>query len=111
MSGLPPPYVALVLVLAVYRLTRLLGWDGFPPIVRLRDRLLRKRTGRTSGGAETVAFGRPVLAEGWQCPYCLGFWVGLLVWALWLLAPDVTLYVSAPFALNALVGIVSRNLD
>lgn len=111
MSALPPPYVAVVLVLASYRITRLLGWDAFPPIAKLRDRLLKKRTGRGDDGRQTVAFGRPTLAQGWECPYCQGFWTGLVVWAAWLVLPTVVLVACIPFALNALVGIISRNLD
>lgn len=114
MSALPAPYVALVLALGVYRITRLLGWDEFPPIARWRDRLLDKRPTRQLTNDQSVpafVFGRPTLAAGWQCPYCLGFWVGLLVWLLWLAVPDFTVYLMAPFALNAVVGIVARNLD
>jgi hypothetical protein len=33
---LPSPWVALVLVFAAYRGTRLLGWDDWPPIYKLR---------------------------------------------------------------------------
>lgn len=113
MTPLPDWWEGLVLALAVYRITRLLGWDEFPPIALLRDRLLDKRITRNVTGATLpeFTFGRPVLAAGVQCPYCLGFWVGLLAWLLWLVAPTAALYLLAPFALNAVVGIVARNLD
>lgn len=33
---IPSPWVALVLVFAAYRGTRLLGWDDWPPILKVR---------------------------------------------------------------------------
>lgn len=113
MTPVPDWLDAVVLALGVYRLTRLLGWDEFPPVAKLRDRLLDKRITRNVTGSTLpeFTFGRPVLAAGVQCPYCLGFWVGLAAYALWLVVPTATLYVLVPFALNAVVGIVARNLD
>jgi hypothetical protein len=40
---LPSPWVGLVLGLAAYRLTRLGGWDDWPPIAKLRAWLLGER--------------------------------------------------------------------
>jgi len=117
MSALPGPYVAVVLALGAFRVTRLIGWDDFPPLASRRDRLLRKTVDRNAtvarerGTPAPVRYGRPVLAMFVQCPYCLGFWVGLTVWGLWLVAPTAAVVVMVPFALNAVVGIVARNLD
>lgn len=113
MNPIPSWLDCLVLALGVFRLTRLVGWDEFPPVARARDRWLDKRITRRLTGDDLPAytFGRPVLAAMVQCPYCLGFWIGLAVWLLWLVVPTVVLFALAPFALNALVGIVARNLD
>lgn len=112
-NPVPSALVCVVLVLGVYRLTRLIGWDEFPPIARVRDRWLDKRITRqlTNENLPAFTFGRPVLAAMVQCPYCLGFWVGLVVWGMWLVIPTVVLVIVAPFALNGAVGIVARNLD
>lgn len=116
MSALPSPYVAVVLALAVYRWTRLVGWDEFPPVRRARERLLkvtrdRTMTQRHPEGDPPVRFGRPTLTAFLQCPYCLGFWIGVVTWWVWLAAPTAAVWVAAPFALNAVVGLVARNLD
>jgi hypothetical protein len=34
---MPSPFIAVVLVFAAYRLTRLAGWDDFPLAVKIRD--------------------------------------------------------------------------
>lgn len=40
---IPSPWVGLVLGLAAYRLTRLGGWDDWPPIYRLRAWIIGER--------------------------------------------------------------------
>lgn len=35
--AIPDPWPALVLVFGAYRITRLLGWDDWPPILRVRQ--------------------------------------------------------------------------
>lgn len=107
--------VAAVLVLATFRITRLLGWDDFPPVARVRNRLFgttvdRTLTERHPPGQPPTRNGRPTLVAFVECPYCLGFWVGLLVYLLWLTG-DWVLYPLAPLALNGAVGIVARMLD
>lgn len=43
MIPLPHPWPALVVALAAYRLTRLGGWDDFPPIYRIRAWIIGER--------------------------------------------------------------------
>lgn len=111
---LPDPYVAVVMALGVFRLTRLVGWDAFPPAERLRHRLLRTTVDRSLTQRQETRvyrYGRPTLAAAIQCPYCGGFWIGLATWGLWLVFPTLTVWLLAPFALNAVVGTWARMLD
>lgn len=116
MTPLPDSWVfdSAVLVLGVYRLARLIGWDQWPPIAALRDRVLgttvdRLMTQRTE--TKVLRYRRSTLADAIFCPFCAGFWIGLVAYACWLVVPDATVYVLAPFALSSLVGIIGRNLD
>lgn len=119
---IPHPWVALVLALATFRAVRLIGWDDLPPILRLRRRVTGEQVsvsssanaalGLTSEVPQAVySWRRPTLAHFLGCAYCQGWWTGLVVYGAWLLWPIGTLYACAPFALNAVVGIVARNLD
>jgi hypothetical protein len=110
---LPSPFAFLVLALAAFRLTRLVGWDEFPPAVRARQAL----TGETVHHNVTDSQGpiyrwrRPTLAKFLACPYCVGFWIGLAVYLLWVFLPTQTFYAALPLALSAAVGITARMLD
>lgn len=119
---LPDPWAALVLALGVYRIVRLIGWDDFPPIARIRawatgehemvvgsfnDRLGVTQTQPSA----TIAYQRPMLAHFLHCPFCQGWWVSLAVFVAWSLVPAWTLIALAPFALSAAVGLIARNLD
>ncbi len=42
-----------------------------------------------------------------ECCWCLGFWVAVAWWACWEAWPHGTLWVAAPFALSAVVGLVA----
>jgi len=112
----PSWYGAALLALAAFRITRLVGWDDFPPIRNLRWRLLKTTVDRTLTQQEAAAngryrHGRETLGKFIECPYCLGFWVGLAMFLLWQLWPVGTLVVAFPFALNAVVGTWARMLD
>lgn len=120
---IPHPWVALVLALGACRVTRLVGWDDLPPIVRVRAWVTGQRwqttsasvnagMGLTNEPTERVAvYRRPLLAHFIACPYCQGFWVCVLVYVAWLLAPTETVYGLAPFALSTFVGTWARMLD
>ncbi len=38
-----------------------------------------------------------------ECPWCLGFWIGLAWWGAWQVWPHATTVVAVPMALSALV--------
>lgn len=119
---LPSPWVGLVLALAVYRLCRLVGWDDFPPVVRVRAWATgcevvtigshNARQGLTGEQVErSFRYRRATLAHFLSCPFCFGFWAGVCVYVAWLYEPTWVLYGAAPFALSGAVGIISKQLD
>lgn len=59
-------FAALVAVFSTARITRLITQDVYPPVAKLRAWWLR-RCGESAWG---------MLAT---CPYCMSFWVGILV--------------------------------
>ena len=36
-----------------------------------------------------------------ECPYCAGFWIGVVWWVAWLIWPYETLLVAVPWAISA----------
>lgn len=119
---IPHPWPALVLALAAYRAVRLLGWDDFPPIARVRAWVVGEgAVSRGSHNAQlnltaekpeiTVSYRRPLLDHFIHCPFCVGAWLSLIVYLAWLAEPRWTLYGAAPFALSGAVGLIAKNLD
>lgn len=111
---IPSPWVALILALGVYRLCRLIGWDEFPPIKKIRQRATgetayRNPTERRDD--EILRYDRPILEHFITCPFCLGFWLSLAAYLAWRFEPTGTLYGLAPFALSGAVGLIAKNLD
>ena len=111
---IPSPWVGLLMALAVFRLTRLVGWDDFPPVARLRARAtgMREHYDSTIDRDHPIIRHKHPMLEHWLgCPYCVGFWIGLAVYLLWLFFPTEVMYGCMPFALNGAVGIIARMLD
>jgi hypothetical protein len=108
---IPSPWVAVVLALAGHRLMRLAGWDDLPIILRARTWV--------NGGVDGVQWGRPSVAHFVGCAYCLGFWISLVEYLVWVAAghPGAMpfrswmLYPAGVLALSSAVGIISRTLD
>ena len=92
----------LLLSGAAFRVWRLIGADTLTE--PLRDRVTRldelERGGYRRG-----------LDEWLHCPWCLGFWVILLWWGLWLLCPGLILWLSVPLAASALIALVAQTFD
>lgn len=113
---IPSPWISLVLALAAFRVTRLIGWDDLPPIVAARRWALGESVevrSRPAGQDDVYVYvyERPLLAHFVHCPFCVGFWISLATYLLWLFEPTGTLYGAAPFALSAAVGLLAKNLD
>jgi len=103
----------ILLVLASLRLTRLVTTDSIPGQWWIY------------GPAYKAAFGNPRRRNPWWaryiegliCPYCVGFWIGLVVLLSLLLvggpghAAEWWRWTAGAFALNYVVGHVSSRLD
>jgi hypothetical protein len=101
---IPAPWSFALLALGAFRIWRLIGIDEIT--APIRDRI----TGRRQYHSEPSLY-REWLDKLLACPWCLGFYVAVAVWACWSVWPHWTLVVCAPFALSAVVGLVSKNLD
>lgn len=110
---IPSALPLVLLALAAYRVTRLLGWDTLPPVAAARAWLLRSEWQIPSSNDEDGYFihGRPLLGDMFECPFCLGFWVSLAFYGAWLALPTAALAVAIPFALSGVVGLLAKNLD
>jgi hypothetical protein len=119
---IPSPWVGLILALGAFRIARVIGWDDLPIIVRARDWVTGAQLVQSGSSAALAGltgeeagfewhYERPVVAKFIACPWCQGFWVSIIVYVAWIEAPTWTLYVLAPFALSAFVGLVAKNLD
>jgi hypothetical protein len=119
---IPSPLVLLVVVLAAYRLTRLIGWDDLPPIVRARMWLVGAEQ-KVTGSANAVAgltteqpqvvwtYRRPLLAHFLACAFCQGFWTSCAAYAAWATLGRWSLYALVPLAVSGAVGLIAKNLD
>ena len=109
----------MLLLLACFRLVRLIGWDEISG--PLRARLLGVTDEEYDEWAShhasaylaegTKPPSRLMLAKLAHCPWCLGIWISAAVWLAWLAFPDGTVGVSVPLALSAGVGLIAKNGD
>ena len=102
-----------LLLLATLRLSRLVTTDNIPGQWWIYGPLYKKAFRRGSGHVPRWA----KYMEGLGCPFCVGFWIGLLavlsvlLWGPLGHMPDWWRWAAAPFAFNYVVGHVARNLD
>jgi len=96
--GLIPLWLWLVIDgAAAYRLWRLLAHDTFPPVARARDAVL-------------VRYGDRWPGELLTCPWCLGWWVSVLVVAGTALVPGWWLPAAAALTLSTVVGLMAERV-
>jgi hypothetical protein len=101
--SVPDWYSAALLALAAWRVFHLIAFDDI--LDRPRRYITRLNGTWRQEGDATGEHYRAGLAAFLTCPFCLGFWVTVVVWVLWLVFPTETLWVAVPFALNAgLIG-------
>lgn len=89
------------LLVAVWRVTRLLVRDEFPPVRAVREWMVAtfariNDAGEIVGGRRWGGVGYAV-GYVWTCPWCMSVWVGLGVWAV----ADWRLSVPYPWLLVA----------
>jgi hypothetical protein len=85
-----------------YRVWRLVAEDLVAEPVR---RWLYR--GEWDGEGDPPAGYRSGLGDFVGCPWCLGFWIAVAWWGLWLEWPHGTLVAAAPFTISAVVGAVA----
>lgn len=93
--------LAVGMIAAVWRLTRLLVVDEWPPVRATREWFIRTfgisdAAGNLTGGRRLGGLGYAV-AYIWTCPWCMSPYVGALVW--W--AADWRLSVPYPWLILA----------
>ncbi len=119
---IPNAWVAIVMTLATYRVVRLIGWDEFPWVKKLRDKATGEEVYYNAAVNRDNAILRhkhPTLHHFLNCPFCQGFWWSLIIYAAWvavgspgsITAESWLFYPLAPFALSAAVGLLTKNLD
>jgi hypothetical protein len=91
------PFLFLILALAAFRLTRLLTTDAI--LEDVRNSFWNKYPPNTK------------LGYLWTCDWCMGFWVALIVFGLWLVVPQVTIVVSLILSISAVIGLLSAWTD
>lgn len=104
----PSWYAVALLALAAWRIFNLLAYDKILDIPRrkvLRFAKEWEKEGDPVGDEYRLKWALFLI-----CPYCAGFWIGVLWWAAWQAWPHATLVVAVPFALNALVVALAKIL-
>jgi hypothetical protein len=90
--NVPDWYELILLSLAAWRVFQLIALDDITDPLRRYVTQISKSTGKAK---------RETLLLFIECPYCAGFWIGLLWWVAWLLWPHGTTVAAVPFAISA----------
>lgn len=106
--SVPGPWSALILIACAYRVWRLLAEDSI--LDEPRQRLVGLPPGWKEGDLIPAHY-RNGLAAFINCPWCLGFWISVVLWGAWEISPFWTEVFAFPFAISAGVGIVRGKLD
>ena len=105
----PDWYELALLSLAAWRVFELLAYDTLTE--GFRRYVTRVPKGWDGNSAITDKSYRDTVALFIQCPYCSGFWIGLVWWGAWQIWPHETLVVAVPLALSAGLIAASRILS
>jgi hypothetical protein len=97
--NIPDWYEIILLSLAAWRIFQLIAFDSILDQPRRYVTRLGKKWEK-EGDALPKEY-REKWALFLQCPYCLGFWLGLAWWGAWLIWPYETLVAAVPFVISA----------
>jgi len=97
--NVPDWYEIILLSLAAWRIFQLIAFDSILDQPRRYVTRLGKKWEK-EGDALPKEY-REKWALFLQCPYCLGFWLGLVWWGAWLIWPYETLVAAVPFVISA----------
>ena len=114
----------LIVALGVYSITRLISidsiidrqrtwlFDRFPPDgYQTKNRPNPKRCTFISSGDHYYVTKGHKLGELISCPWCMGFWVSLAVFAAFIAWPVGTTFALVPLALRVIPGMIESLLD
>jgi hypothetical protein len=109
----PEPWAFVLLALGCFRAVRIIGWDS------ISEPLRKRMTGYSDDGAPSISDKerarhgkvRVYFSTLVRCPWCIGTYVCLGAYGLWLWVPTVVLAVCVPAALGSVVGLAAKNLD
>jgi hypothetical protein len=120
-KGRPMTYLLWFgMVVAIWRITRLLVKEDFPPVERVRDWFIetfgrRNSSGDLAAGKRWGIVGYSI-AYVWTCMWCMSVWVGIGAWAvasLWLglYVPYPALLIAAGSGLAGIIGALDERID
>lgn len=126
----PDVWAAVLMGMAVYRISRLVVVDKFPPVAKLRDwfkyhwpdtgDIVSRKPKRGFLQPNAPAGTDPRDIERWRviqgtslgylisCMYCTPFWVAVLIWGAWQVWPEQTLIFCTPWALATVGTLLHR---
>lgn len=111
----------LILALATYRFAILVTQDDGPADLcwRLRDAVKRRYPTQLVSVKNDYQYhgfepgGKQGMTDSWQlrgieCPFCVSFWIGIVLWIAYNLAPRLTVALCTPLALSAVTVIIEK---
>lgn len=105
---IPDWYQLILLVLASFRIWRLLAEDTI--LDKPRNKLLRLGKWKAEGDPVPLKY-RKEWGVFLQCPWCLGFWVTLAWWGGFQVSPHWAIVAAVPWAISAVVGAIAHALS
>lgn len=93
-----------VLALACWRLTSLAVSEDGPYDVLAK---MRSKIG-VRYDEHSQAYGANIVAEAFTCAWCLSVWLGAALVICYALAAEITVWLSLPFALSAVVVLLGQ---
>lgn len=97
--NVPDWYELALLALAAWRVFQLIAHDDI--LDRPRRYVTRLGSNWKKDGDPIPKAYREKLDDWLTCPYCMGFWIGLVWWGAWLIWPYETLVAAVPWVISA----------